>query len=254
MLGNTGVIIQVRTGSTRLAGKMILPFYKGLSMVELMIDRFTAELKDQYPLVIATTDNPRDDEIERIARQKKVNYFRGSENDVLDRFIMAAENYNLLTVIRVCADNPFFDIKGTLALTTFLETGEWDYIGYKIAGDRPSILTHSGFWGEVVTLAALKRAHQETAETIYREHVTNYIHQHPDKFRVKLVNAPDALFYREDIRLTVDTHDDFVMMQEIYLRLIENGIQVQPDRIVEWIDRHPDYLTRMKAQIEKNKK
>ena len=223
-------------------------------MVELIIERFKDELASGIPFIIATTDREPDDEIERIARQKHVNYFRGSENDVLDRFIRAAEKFNLQTIIRVCADNPFFDIKVTIALTSLSEPGEWDYVGYKIEGDRPSILTHSGFWGEVVTLAALKRAHDETTEPIYREHVTNYIHQHPDKFRVKLVKAPDSLFNRDDIRLTVDTHEDFVMMQEIYRRLIEKGIQLQPDKIVEWIDRHPDYLARMKAQIEKNKK
>jgi spore coat polysaccharide biosynthesis protein SpsF len=233
---------------------MILPFYKGWTMVELIIERFKDELDATIPFIIATTDRKPDDEIERIAREMHVNYFRGSENDVLDRFIRAAEKFNLQTIIRVCADNPFFDIQGTIALTSLSEPCEWDYIGYKVKDERPTILTHSGFWGEVVTLEALKRAHEETTEAIYREHVTNYIHQHPDKFRVMLVNAPDALFFRDDIRLTVDTHEDFVLIQEIYLRLIEKGIQPQPEKIVEWIDRHPDYLARMKAQIEKNKK
>lgn len=223
-------------------------------MVELMIDRFTAELNDQYPLVIATTYNPRDDEIERLARQKNLNFFRGSENDVLDRFIKAAENYNLQTVIRVCADNPFFDLKGTLALTSYFKEGDWDYIGYKIVNDRPTILTHSGFWGEVVSLSALKKAHGEANDSIYREHVTNFIYKHPDLFRIKLVNAPSGLFNRNDIRLTVDTKADFELVQEIYKRLMEEQAGFDPESIVRYIDAHPHYLMRMNHQIELNKK
>lgn len=254
MLGNTGVIIQVRTGSTRLAGKMILPFYEGQSMIELIIDRFVSEISNNIPLIIATTDNPLDDAIENIAKNKKVNLYRGSENDVLLRFIKASEKFKLENVIRVCADNPLFDLKGTLALTSFLKNGEWDYIGYKIVDDKPTILTHSGFWGEAVTLSALKKAHEETSESVYREHVTNYIHQHPGKFRVKLVDAPDCLFYRDDIRLTVDTTEDFEMMQELYSRLIEENIRPEPVNIISYIDDHPEYLTRMNRQIELNRK
>ena len=244
----------MRTGSTRLAGKMILPFYEGQSMIELILDRFVSALSNGIPLIIATTDNPLNDAIENIAKHKKINLYRGSENDVLLRFIRASEKFKLENIIRVCADNPLFDVNGTIALTSFLESGEWDYIGYKISGDRPTILTHSGFWGEVVTLSALKKAHEETSESVYREHVTNYIHQHPKKFKVKLVNAPDYLFYRDDIRLTVDNQADFIMMQEIFSRLMEEAIPLEPKHIVQWIDKHSSYLSLMNKQIELNKK
>jgi spore coat polysaccharide biosynthesis protein SpsF (cytidylyltransferase family) len=253
-LGNTGVIIQVRTGSTRLAGKMILPFYEGQPMIELILDRFDSELSNSIPLIIATTDNPLDDAIENIARKKKINLYRGSENDVLMRFIRASEKFNLQNIIRICADNPLFDVKGTFELTSYIKSGNWDYIGYKIKGNRPTILTHSGFWGEVVTLSALKKAHKETSESFYREHVTNYIYERPEKFSVKLVDAPDYLFYRDDIRLTVDTTEDFEMMKELYSRLIEENIRPEPVNIISYIDDHPEYLTRMNRQIELNRK
>jgi spore coat polysaccharide biosynthesis protein SpsF (cytidylyltransferase family) len=249
LLGNTGVIIQVRTGSTRLAGKMILPFYEGQSMIELIIDRFVSEISNSIPLIIATTDNPLDDAIENIARHKKINLYRGSENDVLLRFMRASEKFKLENIIRICADNPLFDIKGTIALTSFLESGQWDYIGYKIASNNPTILTHSGFWGEVVTLTALKKAREETSESVYREHVTKYIHQHPGKFRVKLVDAPGYLFFRNDIRLTVDTKEDFELMQEIYKLLMAEKISIEPESVIKFIDEHPDFLVRMNHPI-----
>ncbi len=251
---STGIIIQVRAGSARMPGKMILPFYEGKSIIELIIDRFISEIDNNLPLIIATTENPIDDKIENIVSQKKTNLFRGSESDVLLRFIRAAEKYDVDTIIRICADNPLIDIKGTMALTSMPAISEWDYIGYKIKGERPTILTHSGFWGEVVTLSALKKVHEQTTNLIYREHVTNFIHQQPEKFRVKLVNAPGFLFSRDDIRLTVDTKEDFAMMQEIYGKLVEDHIPMEPEQIIRWIDKHPAYLKLMNKQIELNKK
>jgi spore coat polysaccharide biosynthesis protein SpsF len=233
---------------------MILPFYKGQSMIELTMERFTSELNNNIPFIIATTDNPIDDEIESIAKRKKIKCFRGSENDVLDRFIRAADKFNLDKVIRVCADNPLIDIKGTGALTSFYESGEWDYLGYKVKGDKPTILTHSGFWGEVVTLSALKRVFKVTTEPVYREHVTNYIYQHPEKFKVKLICTPEYMFHRDDVRFTVDTKEDFEMMKEIYDRLVEENVPFAPEYIVNWLDRHPVYIGMMKKQIEQNKK
>jgi spore coat polysaccharide biosynthesis protein SpsF len=233
---------------------MILPFCEGKSIIELILDRFIFELSNTLPVIVATTDNPIDDEIAILSKQKNIDCFRGSENDVLDRFIRAAEKFNLENVIRICADNPLFDMKGTVALTSYLKSENWDYIGYKIEGNKPTILTHSGFWGEVVTLSALKKAHEGTTELFYREHVTNYIHQQPERFRVKLVDAPDCLFYRDDIRLTVDAKADFEMMQEIYRRLKDENVPILPEKVVQWIDNNPNYLSLMKQQIELNKK
>jgi spore coat polysaccharide biosynthesis protein SpsF len=233
---------------------MIRPFYKGQSMIELIIDRFISELNKTIPFVIATTNNPFDNEIENISRRMNVNFYRGSENDVLDRFIKAAEKFNFENVIRVCADNPLFDLKGTIELTSVPHADEFDYIGYKISGDIPTILTHSGFWGEVVSLKALKQTHHETSETVYMEHVTNYIYKHPQKFRIKLVEAPDYLYFRNDIRLTVDTKEDFELMQEIYNQMMARKISIEPERIIQFIDVHPDFLVRMNHQIELNRK
>ncbi len=110
------------------------------------------------------------------------------------------------------------------------------------------------FGAKLFLLKRLKQAHLETTEPKYREHVTNYIYLRPEKFKVNLHDAPAGLFDRDDIRLTVDTPEDFAMMQEIYSRLMEEGISLKPEKIVSWIDQHPEYLKRMKGQIEKNKK
>lgn len=237
-----------------MPGKMIQPFYEGKSMLELIIGRFITDLNDKIPLVIATTDNIKDNEIEILAKRMNTKFFRGSEDDVLMRFIDTAENFNLDKIIRVCADNPLFDLKGTIELSSIINADEFDYIGYKVFRDIPTILTHSGFWGEVTSLKALKQTHHETSETVYREHVTNYIYKHSEKFRIKLVEAPGYLFFRNDIRLTVDTKEDFELMQEIYKRLMAEKISIEPESVIKFIDAHPDFLVRMNHQIELNRK
>lgn len=233
---------------------MTLPFYRGESILEIMIKRLKSDLNHDIPCLIATTKNLLDDEIENIANNLQINCFRGPENDVMLRFIQAAEVFGFNRIIRVCADNPLFDFKGTMILDLIGNKTEWDYIGYKLKNNKPTILTHSGFWGEVVSLHGLKKAHQETTTTFYKEHVTNYIYQNDDKFKVKLIDAPDCLFSRDDIRLTVDTKEDFRMMQEIYSRLLEEQISLVPETIIDFIDANPNYLIKMRNQIEANKK
>ena len=106
---NLGIIIQARTGSTRLPFKMTLPFFNDRGILELLLSRLKkAGLADKT--IVATTENVRDDIICNIARNAGVSYFRGSESDVLDRFIQAANHYYVSKIIRICADNPFLDI------------------------------------------------------------------------------------------------------------------------------------------------
>lgn len=248
---NTGFIIQARSGSTRLPDKMLRPFYKEKSILEILADRFKVEAEG-VPFVIATTTNPLDDRIENRANLLGVKCFRGSEEDVLARFIDTAKEHGFETIIRVCADNPLFDIKGTLKLLD-VENGT-DYTAYKLSGDKPSITTHSGFWGEIVQRETLERVAKHTSEKKYREHVTNFIYTQPDLFKVKLVKAPFNMFTRNDIRLTVDTLKDWNMVSEIYSKLIEIKQKLTVPNILNLVDENPDYLLGMKNQMALNTK
>ena len=251
---NTAFIVQARTGSTRMPEKMMVPFVNGKSILEILLERLKDSLAEKISFIIATTVNPKDDAIEILCKQQDVICFRGSENDVMARFINAAENYEIQKIVRVCADNPLFDIAGTVDLLNESNKNEADYVGYKVAGNKPSILSHFGFWGEVVTLNALKKAYHSTNEKVYREHVTNYIYQHPDRFTVRLIDLPIGLGNREDIRLTVDTMEDFKLMQEIVAELTREKLNLNPESIIRFLDQKPEFLQRMKNQIEQNKK
>jgi spore coat polysaccharide biosynthesis protein SpsF (cytidylyltransferase family) len=262
----TGFIIQARLGSTRLPEKIILPFYKDKSIIELLIDKFRS-FDSGIPFIVATSTSKTDDRLVDLLQRQKVTVFRGSEDNVLERFIEAGRLYKFDNIIRICADNPFLDINGTYKLLdlyfneiTLLSyhNSRLDYTGYKVAGNLPSIKSHLGLWGEIVSLKALEKVKQAIGKrqeaTVYKEHVTNYVYENRDEFDVLLIDAPQIVYARKDIRLTVDTKEDFEMSKEIYSKLIEINSNFEIKNLVKFLDNNKNYLEIMKAQIEMNSK
>ena len=170
---------------------------------------------------------------------------------MLDRFIKCAEEFEANTIIRVCADNPFFDLKSTLTLSKHLTENSLDYVGFEMGQRLPSIKTHIGLWGEAVSLEALKRVGEMTQDIFYREHVTNYIYSHPGLFNIELIDTPLKLKGRTDLRFTLDTKTDFVLHQHIYEYYHQHKEVIS---LIKFVDSHPEYLEVMKAQIELNSK
>ncbi len=247
----TGIIIQARTGSTRMPEKVILPFYEEQSILDLLLEKVK---KAAVPVVLATTVNPSDDRICQLAEKHQVAVFRGSENDVLDRFISAARQFGFSKIIRVCADNPFLDLAGIKTLIAEFEKSDADYLGFQLAGNKPSILTHFGFWAEAVRFDALEKAQQLTSEKLYREHVTNFIYCNPTLFKVNFIPANPVVFMRTDVRMTLDTPEDFEIQQKIFAALTNENPNFAIREIIKWLDNHPEVLGAMKKEIKKNQK
>ena len=247
-----GIIIQARMGSTRLANKMILPFYKNESVLELLVLRIKSTT--DIPVCIATTQNPIDDAIENLAIENKVMIFRGEENNVLNRFIKASEKFGFDKIIRVCADNPFLDMGFLNKMIRGLKVLDCDYYAFYNNKDMPSILTHYGFWTEGVTLDALKKIEKTTKDKTYLEHVTNYIYKNVSEFTIHKYKIDDKIAKAIDIRLTLDTKEDFLLLQKIYLKIIINGIKFSAPQIIDFIDNNDIWKREMKNNIEKNSK
>ena len=203
---NIGIIIQARLGSTRLPGKILKEFYGGKTLLETVIHNLQ-RIKNAK-IIVATSVNPNNDKLESFLNNRDITVFRGSEDDVLCRFIGAAEANSVDGIIRICSDNPFLDWHGVAALIDKAKNSNADYIGYRI-NNTPSIKTHFGFWGEFVTLDALKRVASTTDEKPAHEHVTIHIYSHPDEYNCEWIECPDFLQGRNDIRLTVDNTEDF---------------------------------------------
>lgn len=251
---NIGIIIQARTGSKRLPEKMIKPFYHNKSILELLLGRILEHLEPKIPVIVATTNQPNDDLIEKISLASGVNVFRGDENNVLKRFIDAADKFKLNRVIRICADNPFLDIEALNQLITEFRNKDVDYFSYSTRDGVPSIKTHFGFWTEGVKLSALRKTASLTGEKIFLEHVTNYLYQENSGFDICLQKI-DSAFDNKSIRLTIDTQVDFEMAQNIYAFLMDKyeGIPVSKT-ILEEVCKNEGWLNKMKQEIINNTK
>jgi len=248
---NIAIIIQARTGSTRLPNKMIMPFADGKTILEIIIERL--KMFVDLPIILATTTNKADNALEDVANKLQVVCFRGSESNVLNRFIAAASFAGTQKIIRVCADNPFLNALAMNELVLVASQSSADYVGFRI-NDKPSIKTHFGFWGEYVTLDALKRVATITTQPLYLEHVTNYLYEHPEIFDIEWIKTPEAVVDREDIRLTIDTMTDFTNANTIYDEVYKSSINPTLAEVVNILDQTPQLLEQMKLEITKNSK
>ena len=255
MKDKIGIIIQARSLSTRLPNKLFLPFYKKDRIIDILLRNISRSAESRgIDVILATSLNSADSIFEPIAKENNIFFFRGNENDVLDRFIKAAETFGIKDIVRVCADNPIYDIERTLDLIDFHIKEKNDYTAFQLKDGLPSIKSHLGFWGEIVSLKALNKVINSTKEKLHREHVTNYIYEHSSEFKIQFKNAPSLIFNRKDIRLTVDTKEDFILMQEIYKRLIEEKHDLSIESIVKFLDENNNYLISMAKNIKKNTK
>lgn len=248
---NQGIIIQARLGSTRLPHKILREFYNGATLLEIVVNNL--QKVPNTKLVVATSVNPNNDELVAFLKERRIDVFRGSEDDVLSRFIGAAEKYDIDGIVRICSDNPFLDWHGVEALVEKAKSSKADYVGYRI-NKTPSIKTHFGFWGEYVTLAALKRVAANTDEKPAHEHVTIHIYTHPDEYKCEWIECPKFLQGRNDIRLTVDNPEDFENAQKAFSFLYERNPNFGLEDVVEYIDSHSDIRESMKTMIENNQK
>lgn len=245
-----GIIVQARLGSTRLPGKILKLFYDENTLLETLLEKLH-KVKD-VSVIIATSESANDDRLESFLKNKGEVVFRGSENDVLSRFVQAARANGIDGIVRICSDNPFIDVEGINELIESSLCSDADYIGFRING-KPSILTHFGFWGEFVRLSALEKVAKTTAEgTPAHEHVTYYIYNHPDEYKCKWIKAPQFLQGREDIRLTVDTPEDFANAQTVYADLMAENREFSLSDVVAYLDKHTAIKESMALNINHN--
>lgn len=248
---NWALVIQARTGSTRLPNKMTLPFYENKSLLEIVIDNLL-EVFPKEKIILATTTNNTDTVLVEMAVKKNISVFRGSENNVLERFTETAEYYNLTHIIRVCADNPFLLQEQLKQLSEIGCESSCDYVAYFFNNSLPSIKSHSGFFAEWVSVNALKKIMTLTSDKLYLEHVTNFIYSNPQKFTIQKIEMPEEDFC-EKVRLTIDTKEDFEMSKNFY-RILVNQKNNLMQSIKELVLSNPIYLEKMQMIIQQHTK
>ena len=196
---SVGLVVQARMGSTRLPGK-VLRSVGHLPLLGHVIGRL-GMLAHRWPVVVATSTDVGDDAIVAWCQEAEVATFRGSEQDVLDRYVQCARNSDFQHVVRLTADNPFTDMSELDRLVQLHLAGGFDY-------------THSfgmmplGLGAEIITRSALERSHIEGHDPRHREHVNEYIQEHPELFSIGVLDV-QADKRAPNLRLTVDTEEDW---------------------------------------------
>jgi spore coat polysaccharide biosynthesis protein SpsF len=226
-------IVQARMGSTRLPGKVLLDL-AGQPMLVRDIERIRRAKKID-DIVIATTTNPTDDKIISLCIENEWNYFRGSEDDVLDRYYRAAREYHVKTIVRITSDCPLIEptIVDRIIEKFFALEPNIDYA----SNIFPLRTFPRGLDTEVMSFSVLERCWKEETNSAYREHVTPYIHRHPDKFRISEVNNERDL---SSLRWTVDTPEDFDFVSHVYRYLGENTFSWTD--VLDLLQEHPELL------------
>ncbi|WP_052143683.1 cytidylyltransferase domain-containing protein [Wocania ichthyoenteri] len=244
------VLIQARTGSSRLPGKVLLPFYKRKSILEILINQLR---KTNIKCVVCTSTNYDDNRIIELADRLKVSWFRGSEHNVLERFVNAGNEFKAKGIIRICADNPFLNIGFLNEMIETWKTSEsLDYLSYKNHRNIPVIKTHLGLFAEIISLGAMERTLKLTTAKTHLEHVTNFIYENDHIFKINLLDAPDIVFNEDEIRLTIDNNEDFINAQKVYTKFVFLNKDIH--ETIKYIKNSQDISLVMKLNIKKYNK
>ncbi len=235
-MSRTAVIVQARTGSSRLPGK-VLAEIEGTPLLALVLHA-ASRIPGVDEVILATTTNEADRKLLELARRVGATGFAGSENDVLDRFYRAAKKSATDKVIRVTADCPLLDPWVSGAVLETFNAGGVDYVSNCHPCTYPD-----GLDTEVFSFAALERAWDEAALPSEREHVTPYLWKHPELFRQKSVTHLENL---SEFRWTVDEPDDLKFVRSICARLAPAAPPYRMEQVLQLVRAAPE-LSRINA-------
>lgn len=236
----TVAIVQARMTSTRLPGKVLLPV-AGRPLLSYQLERMRrAALLDR--IVVATTVNASDDPIVAFCRQEGVAVTRGSEQDVLARYVEAAQAFQASTVVRVTSDCPLLEpalIDAAIARHAGAQP-PCDYLSNMLEPSFPY-----GLAVEVISAETLFQAGSEARDPQEREHVTPFIYWRPQRFRLQsLTMTPDL----SQQRWTVDTAQDFDLVSRIIEALYPLTPEFTMHDVLALLERHPQWV-KINAQV-----
>lgn len=205
MTVKTVIILQARMNSSRLPGKILLKL-NGLTVLEHIIERLKT-FRGADELIVATTDTAKDDITSEIAQNAGAGIFRGSENNVLERYYFCARECNADQIIRTTADDPLTNIE---LLEMMFDSHCKKAADYTCTEGFPV-----GVQEEIVTFDALSKCYKFSNKDNHFEHVLEFIPENPELFQINVLHAEGKL-RRPDVRVTLDTGKDFDIIKKYY--------------------------------------
>jgi len=240
-LKNILIISQARYASTRLPGKVLLTI-RNKPLLWYLLKRLEL-VKTPNLIIIATSTSDSNKPLMDYLRELKINYYAGDEIDVLDRFYQTAKHYNGEIIVRITADCPLMD--STLidrGLEIFLKNN-FDYLSNVHPPTFPD-----GYDIEIFTFKALETSWKNAKLNSEREHVTPFIYNNPNIFRIENFQNDKDL---SNIRLTVDTKKDFILISKIIENFHDRWTKFDLKDVITFINQNP-HLLKINAQYERN--
>ena len=231
------IIIQARIGSSRLPGKVLKPLYN-IDVLEYSVLR-CREIKGVSEVIIATSTLAQDNTIEDWCRKHQVTCFRGSEDDVLSRYVDCAKQYEPDYIMRVTSDCPFVDYEMASEMVALMKKEQKDIM--LLEGDLPR-----GLAIELISYNALIKINKLGKEPRHREHVTYYAYEYSDQFEAVTYTLPMNR-QAPQLRITLDTDEDYEMLVEV-AKYFNNPL-VSSVKVIEYLKENP-HIAKINAHIE----
>lgn len=239
----TVAIIQARLGSTRLPGKVLLPLARH-PMVWHVVQR-VRRVPEVEQVVVATSTLSSDQPLVDYLHRHSVDVFRGPEEDVLTRYFEAAQEYGAEAIMRVTSDCPLFSPRvASLVAQQFLNAeGAYSYVSNTLERTFPR-----GLDLEIFSSTALTRAFRQATHPYEREHVTPFIWQHPQDFRLGQVRSlPD----RSRLRWTVDESLDLALVRRIFDSLYAGNPEFEYEDVLRLLNENPSWSSMNRHVLQK---
>jgi len=233
----TIVIIQARMGSSRLPGKILMPM--GSTDNLTYVTERCKKIDGVSKVLVATSSLPQDDAVEKWCEEHQVSCYRGSEEDVLDRFIQAAKPYEPDYVIRVTADCPFVDYEIASDMVALMKKEQVDIID--LEGQLPR-----GLAVEVISHKALQYINEKGHENRHREHVTYYAYEFKEQF-TRVSYVADEMRNESSLRITLDTAADYELLSKVASHF--DDVFVSSVDVIKYLIEHPE-VAKINAHIE----
>jgi spore coat polysaccharide biosynthesis protein SpsF len=234
-------IIQARMGSTRLPGKVLLDL-DGKTVLARVVERVRRSRTTASQVIVATTSGAGDNPVVEECHRLGVETFRGSEDDVLDRYYQAASRADAEVVVRICSDCPLIDPELIDRTVEQFLASSVDYASNALDRTYPR-----GLDVEVLTYKALERCWREAKLLYQRSHVTAYIYENPRLFGVLRVTGKVD---HSGHRWTLDTLDDYQFMQAVYERISDQDHFSWRD-VLELLGREPELAELNRHVVQK---
>lgn len=233
MWNSVVIIVQARMSSTRLPGK-VMKTVLGKPLLGYLIDQLQRASKADK-IVIATSTSAMEAPIVDYCVSRGVLCYRGSLNDVLDRYAKAAEEHRATTVVRICSDCPLMDPAVVDQVIGYYldHQQDYDYVSNCLERTYPR-----GQDVEVFSRQALTTAAREARLPEEREHVTPFFYRHPERFRLGSVKGKRDY---SSLRWVVDTPDDLALITQLLEAVVSHQPQFGMQDVLEVLRRHPEW-------------